>query len=325
MSLTSRSPSFLDSPSRSCTTIGFFYVQQLQAVMVLPPNIEQHAIWDLTFGAGDAAIGDEMRNHHRTVILSRSDWCALLESFSHAPITSEFNKFNKPKPLLLAVEIPCGVAGQTKDGLILACQADSMDATMLAEMNNSSTGAAKYANHSVASESDICLGLAQTLRWLLLDPMPRLRPLFKIGSLELARGAIVELAEYPSGAHHGTPSSGTTLWVTISSSLWLGLLATASKHSAGIGGLLRDVAMFAPLIPGPPPTDELVITLPGGEPGLPNGGYCRFNLFRTRSLQRIASVCGLMTYDMLAEIDTALEEYLGISVEMTCSSSGVCQ
>jgi len=288
----------------------------------LPPEIAKYNVWKMTFGSLEDAVGEEMRRYHPFVVLSNDEVANCFQCFALAPTTSELSKHGATKPLLLTVELPHAALGvnDNKKSLILTCQPDTMRATMLDSRVQKGGGNAHYLGVNLLHHKTIAEGCNVTLAQVLLDPDPDYRPVYPIGpNVNLSRGSVLELADYApgnwniGGATPPPPTTGHSFWVVISSSLWLHLLSNASKHSAGIAGLIRDVVVVAPILPGKPtPGEELIVELASPHPLFQHGAYCEYHRFRTRSLQRLVQVHPGLDPISLGDIDTGLRLFLDL-------------
>lgn len=127
-----------------------------------------------------------------------------------------------------------------------------------------------------------------------------------INKYQLSRGSIISLRG---------DSEQETKWIVVSSSLWLNLLSIASKHSAGIAGLIRDVIHVIPVIDSPPPEENLlVVDILMEQPGLSNHSHALFYCLRTKSLERLVAIHGNIEQPYLDDIDAGIELFFDLSI-----------
>src|SRR5579883_1736441 len=88
-------------------------------------DLSAGTIYHLRFGADADVIGSEMAGWHQAPFLGDSTWAELLATAVHAPITSAHYKRDQRRKLLFrSVPIPAGVAGLTKDSLLVPLHLD---------------------------------------------------------------------------------------------------------------------------------------------------------------------------------------------------------
>ena len=257
--------------------------------------LSEGSILRLRFGANEPSVGEEMRGWHRAPLLAHSTWAEALGVSVIAPITSATSDDGSTKVLFRAIPLGAGVSGQDRDGLILTAQADSIAAETLARLLNVGDAAL---TKSRLREDDRTSARRSLQSILVREPL--VRTSHRLGTLTLSPGDVVLLKD----------GDTVTPWALVSNDIWLELCSLAYRHSRKLGGLTRAVAAFVPLFDYQAPCEELVVPIDRPQPGLPNGGHCRFHRLRTRSTGRIVSVEGPLEDDVLEAIALGLRCFL---------------
>lgn len=258
-------------------------------------SFQEGRICWIRFGHDNIVVTEEMEGWHPAPLLSKTDWARKLNTVAFAPITGMVNKYGYTKLLFRSVPILNNIAGQTKDGLILITQLDTMRQS---EFNH------RHLNQTTDTLPVELLSKARAkVRGVLAFENEPRHNRYEVYPFSLAVGDIVRLRE------KGTDSPDA--WVIVNSDIYLELLQASAQNSRNLRGLVRGVISVVPLFSIPSKPGEITVPIERSQPGLLNGGHCRFHHLRNRSIQRIEKVLGPMDDNYFNDIIFGLHTFLG--------------
>ena len=278
-----------------------------------------------------SGVDGEPYGEHQTVAVTTTAWASAGWSISLTPITTQTSRAETRTEWSFGIPIATGIAGRKRDGLVLPVQLDSwpidlvrskieQDANFLLRKH----GLRRPESNVVPSTllTAIRCQVGKLLQRGSGDSVVR----YRIGGHLIASGDALMVSEFePYGPYFRPPGGGAVrrlpparrviaqgAWVVVSSDVWLELMQAVGDLAAELKRPFHPAVVMVPLLPTTPPKNELVVDIGTAQPGLPNGGHCRFNLIRTRSIERVSRHLGHLDKRYLDEIATGLELVLGL-------------
>lgn len=214
--------------------------KQINHIVQQTPRLQQGEIWEIDLDAQQPQ-GDEINKYRRALCIGDNTAQEYLRKVVYVPITGLKDIQGREKALMLAVEIPKNIAGQTKDGLLMGHHPDTIDFSMIEKLYATlpQPRISREAKGSLVYDHKLYKSLLHVLYSVIFDFLPNSREAFKINGCSLMRGSIVQLCD---------KQRKLSYWVVVSSTLWLRLLSCSDLHSNGMRGLLRQLIHCLPIV-----------------------------------------------------------------------------